>query len=88
MKPILGQRVRRTAPHPKITVGMEGTMPVRLTPKQLRTLREGAEEDLLVACDRALGLDSLDEVDGDERLGIVETSHRMCVVAWSRRRGR
>lgn len=44
-----------------------------------------APEDLLVACDRVLGLDSPDEeMDDDEWQAIVATSHQECAKAWRR----
>lgn len=42
----------------------------------------GAPEDLVVACDRALGWDEMVEEDDDERRALVETSHQHCAAAW------
>lgn len=43
-----------------------------------------APEDLVVACDRALGWDEMAEEDDDERRALVETSHQQCAAAWRR----
>lgn len=47
-----------------------------------------APEDLLVACDAALGVDACeDEGDEEERRALVERYHQSCANAWRRRRG-
>lgn len=46
-----------------------------------------APEDLVVACDRALGWDEMPDEDGDEKRALVATSHQRCVVAWRHRQG-
>lgn len=43
-----------------------------------------APEDLVVACDRALGWDSMDEEDDDEKQALRTTSHVQCREAWDR----
>jgi hypothetical protein len=59
--------------------------PVEVTDAQIRDLRDSFDEaddpDLALACDRALGLDSLDDCTEDERLGIIETSRETCAAA-------
>jgi hypothetical protein len=42
-------------------------------------------EDLIVACDVALGYDALENEDEDERHALIETYHRSCAEAWKRR---
>jgi hypothetical protein len=60
-----------------------------ITADQIRELRdslpEGDDVDLVLACDRALGLDSLDECTEHERIGIIETSLDIVVIAWNAR---
>lgn len=46
-----------------------------------------APEDLVVACDRALGWDEMAEEDDDERRALVETSQQHCAAAWRRHHG-
>jgi hypothetical protein len=41
-----------------------------------------APEDLIVACDVALGYDTLESEDEDERRALVETYHQRCAEAW------
>ena len=47
-----------------------------------------ALEDLVVACDRALGWDEMTEEDEDEKHALIETSHQCCTAAWRSRHGR
>lgn len=48
-----------------------------------------APEDLVVACDRALGWDAMEEEeDEDEKRALIDTSHQRCASAWRRRHGR
>jgi hypothetical protein len=67
--------------------GPDGDNPI--TDEQIRELRDsfpdGDDVDLALACDRALGLDSLDECTEDERIGIIETSLDLVVAAWNAR---
>lgn len=60
-----------------------------ITDEQIRVLRDSFDEtddpDLALACDRALGLDSLDDCDEDERIGIIDTSRDRCAAAWNAR---
>lgn len=42
-----------------------------------------APEDLVVACDRALGWDSMDEESDEEKLALRATSHARCRDAWN-----
>jgi hypothetical protein len=44
-----------------------------------------APEDLIVACDVALGRDALEDEDEDERRALIETYRRSCAEAWRRR---
>ena len=46
-----------------------------------------APEDLLVACDAALGIDAFEDENADERGALIETYQLACVAAWERRRG-
>lgn len=46
-----------------------------------------ASEDLVVACDRALGWDDMAEEDEVEKHALVETSHAWCAAAWRSRHG-
>lgn len=43
-----------------------------------------APEDLVVACDRALGWDDMAEEDDVEKFALVETSHQRCASTWRR----
>lgn len=46
-----------------------------------------APEDLVVACDRALGWDEMaEETEGDKH-ALVDTSHQWCAAAWKACRG-
>ena len=44
-----------------------------------------APEDLVVACDRALGFDEMADEDLDEKRALVATSHERCAEAWGER---
>lgn len=46
-----------------------------------------APEDLLVACDAALGIDAFEDENTEERDALIETYQLACAVAWERRRG-
>lgn len=46
-----------------------------------------APEDLVVACDRALGWDEMAEEDEGERRARVQISHQWCAAAWRFRHG-
>lgn len=46
-----------------------------------------APEDLVIACDRALGWDDMPEEDVEEKHALIDTSHESCALAWRRRRG-
>jgi len=47
-----------------------------------------APEDLIVACNVALGHDALEDEDEDERRALIETYHRSCAETWRRRSSR
>jgi hypothetical protein len=47
-----------------------------------------APEDLVVACDRALGWDEMAEEDEGDKHALVETSHQRCAAAWKCRHGK
>ena len=44
-----------------------------------------APEDLLVACDRALRWDAMEEETDEERRALCEDSHERCALAWKHR---
>jgi hypothetical protein len=41
-----------------------------------------APEDLVVACDRALGWDAMTDETDDEKHALVDSSHQQCAAAW------
>lgn len=55
------------------------------TPESARPDLGIAPEDLIVACDVALGYDALENEDEDERSALVDTYRQSCANAWKRR---
>lgn len=45
-----------------------------------------APEDLVVACDRALRWDAMEEEEAAERRALYEDAHVRCALAWKKRK--